>query len=369
MRAMNSGWMCRTSARVLLVAALGLSGTACTETHASPQEGTETGNPPVLDSSLISLVVGANSTHIVGQKGAVTPGGSRVEITSVLTGKVFRGESNADGSFDIVVDTGEYDTFDVRAAIGKYMSQVVLVDRGGARIGDNNQSLSCEELRQDALDQVSIAASMADKACTTDSDCSWKETATDCSDDCGRWIVSAAGAQYISEAVHVANKQTCATFTSKGCTVTHPPCAPSVGTLACIGGQCQVPSTGSPSMPGGADCTSSFEAGPGTALLQVYWFYPQGQVCLPRNYGGLGGNGNRYATRADCESSCLTEPTGDCPPNRVRVDACIKGGLAGGCAETRIACPKVCSSYSDCAGDPIGTWCTSGGFCDATSPE
>lgn len=344
---------------------------ACSETHATPQEGTEMGIPPVLDSSLIALMVGADYVHMAGSEGAVTPGGSAVEITSVGTGKVFRGVSNADGSFDIVVGTGEYDSFEVRAVGGDKTSTAVTVDRGRARVeptmNESSHAQSCTELRAKAIDQVSIAASQADKSCTRDDDCLWQETATQCSDDCGRWIVSKAGSQSINQAVDVANEQLCGTFMSKGCIVTRPPCAPTIEQLACISGQCQLQTNSStPSMPStpSADCTSSFDAGRVNGFEVAYWYSSEVGVCLPRRYDGTARNGNHYATRAECETSCVKAPPGACPPNRKRAEVCVLGADLVGCAERANVCAKVCSTGADCVGDPIGRVCHNG-LCDS----
>ena len=141
----------------------------------SPQEGTETCNPPVLDSGLIALVVTANDVHIVGKKGAALPGGSEVEVTNVATGEVVRGKSNEDGSFDIAVKASEYDTFSVRAFRAGKSSGNVTVDRGGASVGENSAPLSCSDITREALDFIEAAGATVQQGCTRDEDCAWRQ--------------------------------------------------------------------------------------------------------------------------------------------------------------------------------------------------
>ena len=94
----------------LLVAALA----ACTDAH-GPREGTQTGNPPVLDRGKVKLEVGADEVHVTGEPGAAAPGGATIEITNLTTGKMTDGKAAADGSFDVRVDGSLDDAFVVRA--------------------------------------------------------------------------------------------------------------------------------------------------------------------------------------------------------------------------------------------------------------
>ena len=94
----------------LLAAALA----ACTNVH-GPKEGTQTGNPPVLDRGRVTLEVSADEVHITGKPGAAAPGGATIEITNLTTGKVIEGTAAADGSFDVRVDGSLDDAFVVRA--------------------------------------------------------------------------------------------------------------------------------------------------------------------------------------------------------------------------------------------------------------
>ena len=53
------------------------------------------------------------------------------------------------------------------------------------------------------------------------------------------------------------------------------------------------------------DCSSEFNTGPCKALF-IKWYYNAAlKTCMEFNYGGCGGNGNRYDSKESCEKSCL----------------------------------------------------------------
>ncbi|KAL4712132.1 hypothetical protein ACJJTC_010993 [Scirpophaga incertulas] len=52
------------------------------------------------------------------------------------------------------------------------------------------------------------------------------------------------------------------------------------------------------------DCTSPFAAGRCEALMYRYGFNPATQKCEQFEYGGCGGNRNRYLTLDDCNEQC-----------------------------------------------------------------
>lgn len=354
--------MRRSAKWFVLACLLGAQVTACTATHVSPQEGTETGNPPIINQDLVALVVSANDVRIVGKAGAVTPGGSTVQVISSLTGMTFEARSNADGSFDVALAASPSDTFELRALLGSAQSSVVYVVRGGAAVGQGSgQTLSCKQREALATAQMTALVASAGSRCLIDTDCTTAGQATACSESCSTAVVSKVDALQIEEARAALEEGLCASFAADGCSVLRLPCPPPPLSVRCVQERCV---EAQPVQD--ADCSSDFEAGSGFAANPVYWYYPQGHVCLPRIYGGVAGNGNRYASRVQCESSCL-KPDSFCPPNRIASEVCVQGGLAGGCAETALACALACASGEQCAGDPIGGWCH-GNVCDAFSP-
>ncbi|XP_076314609.1 uncharacterized protein LOC143226938 [Tachypleus tridentatus] len=52
------------------------------------------------------------------------------------------------------------------------------------------------------------------------------------------------------------------------------------------------------------DCQSPPVTGPCEAIIPRYYYDPESHQCKKFNFGGCGGNGNRYETIADCLSAC-----------------------------------------------------------------
>lgn len=355
---------------IVLSSFLTLAQGACTTTHMSPQEGTETGNPPVIDQALVALVVTADQVRIVGRAGAVRPGGSTVQIVSALTGKTFESASRPDGSFDVLLDGSPLDTFAVRARKDAESSNTVFVVQGGAAVGtDDAQQLSCQQRQDLAAAQMNAVADGAHRRCRIDSDCTATSQATVCSESCATPFVSrVSGEPQLSEARAAIESGLCSDFAADGCSVLRLPCAPSSEVPSCVNERCEGKKVDSdPSPTQSSACSAPFDTGQGLAYFPVYWYYPAGRVCLPRVYGGLGGNDNRYDTRAQCEASCLPQVTTECPPNSVEREVCVAGGIAGGCSETARACAQVCGAVDECKDNEIGSWCHDGA-CDAFSP-
>ena len=132
---------CGGSAGVL---AASIAGVGCTDSHGMvPPGSTETGNPPVIDTGSVALVVSENAVHVVGDPGAVTPPEGTVEITVVATGKKITGMVKPDGSFDVQVDGTLDDVFEVRVVHDGKSSEVITVMRGGAMVGPMDASMRC----------------------------------------------------------------------------------------------------------------------------------------------------------------------------------------------------------------------------------
>jgi hypothetical protein len=222
-----------------LGALLALSGGACTTTHEA-QTGTETGNPPVIDARLISLVVSQDEVHVRGAPGAATPGAT-IEVVSTLTRAVFRGQAASDGSFDIVVDAPKTDSFELRAAQGAQSSSTVHVVRGGASVGEGRaQELSCTQRDELARAHMGATAGSADAQCERDEDCMLGRANTLCSDSCFDAPVSAAGANELAEARDAIESGLCKDFEADDCTKIALPCiSPPGTTIGCRDRRCQ----------------------------------------------------------------------------------------------------------------------------------
>ncbi|KAL6733245.1 hypothetical protein Aduo_003908 [Ancylostoma duodenale] len=54
-----------------------------------------------------------------------------------------------------------------------------------------------------------------------------------------------------------------------------------------------------------SDCTLPIKSGPCLAYMPRYGYDAKREECVKFIYGGCGGNGNNFATQAECESICL----------------------------------------------------------------
>jgi hypothetical protein len=209
---------------------------SCTSTHTPGS--TETGNPPVIDASKISLVVSMDEARIVGQPGAVTPGGSEVTVTPVGSDMVTIFKSQPDGSFDVPVGMNADTVIELRA--GEDESKTVYVTTGGASVGTGDGGeLSCVQRDQLASQVIVSAIDSADTRCTVDTDCVQVSTSTLCRDTCGEHYFGKNGIAAIEAAVRSADLEFCMGFASAGCMRTIPPCIPpGTGPLKCMDGMC-----------------------------------------------------------------------------------------------------------------------------------
>ncbi|HEX6239330.1 MAG TPA: hypothetical protein VFZ61_00495 [Polyangiales bacterium] len=217
---------------------------ACTQLHGEPQDGTETGNPPVatpsLNDTLVALVITADEVRVTGEPGAAGPAGATVEVISALTGEVFRGPVAEDGSFDVSVSASKLDSFEVRVtAAGEPSSSTVYVVPGAAAVtsASGGATLSCNQRESLALQQLEAVAAQAIKRCRIDSDCTTVSTNSQCNDSCSRYGVSNIDALEIDAAREAIEGGLCKTYKQDGCQFIAQPCAPVPGEVACIGGR------------------------------------------------------------------------------------------------------------------------------------
>jgi hypothetical protein len=225
---------------LLVLVLLGAAATACTVSY-GPQDGTETGNPPAIDASLVALVVQADAVRVTGQPGAVSPGGTALELVSAFSGEVFHATASADGSFSVEVTTAELDTFELRAVRGGAESNTVFVTRGGAAVtpAGSSDSLSCVQQENLARAQLAAVAQRADRSCARDEDCLQVAGGSECNDSCETFLLSSAGRENVEAARSVTEHGLCGSFAEDGCTVTALPCVPRIEVPVCVSGSCQ----------------------------------------------------------------------------------------------------------------------------------
>jgi hypothetical protein len=203
-----------------------------------PNASTETGNPPVIDSSAIALVVTSESVHVRGEPGAVMPPQGVVEVTVLSTDEVETGPVESDGSFDVEVNASVNDAFAVRVLWDGERSEPVYVIRGGAAIGEGDGGmLSCDQRQSLAHTFLDDAAQDADRSCEVDADCDFYVSAARCLQTCRFHVLSEQGRDELAdwesafvEGICVENGESVCDFPAAGCT--------STGTPRCEAGQC-----------------------------------------------------------------------------------------------------------------------------------
>lgn len=246
----TESFSCARHALVLACLITGLSAAGCNMSY-KPDVSTETGNPPVIDSTAVALVVTSDSVHVRGEPGAVTPPRGEVEVTNISSDSVETGPVQRDGSFDIEVNGSVNDTFEVRVVLDGERSDAVYVIRGGAAIGEGDAgTLSCEQRQSLAYTFLEDAAGEADRSCELDADCEVYVSAAPCLQGCERHVLSQQGRDELAawesdfvEGICVENGESLCAFPAAGCT--------NAVTPVCEAGECAAQAE---------ECTACLEA-------------------------------------------------------------------------------------------------------------
>jgi hypothetical protein len=327
-------------------------GVGCMESY-KPGISTETGNPPVIDSDRIALVVTRDEVHVQGEPGAVTPPEGEIEIKILRNEEVVRGPVASDGSFDVEVGATLDDVFEVRAVSGSERSLAVIVVRGGAMVGEGEGGvLTCEQKSTIAYDTVTQAITNADRSCTTDTDCMLASPDSTCFAGCGYEYVSTRGMAGITAVIEALDQGFCEDF-EDGCERIIPPCVPP-DAPRCFAGECQSGAGGTTVIDGGPaepepDCTSDFDIGDCDAAIPAYWHDPQTGACVPVVYGGCGGNDNRYPSLEACQAACAPPSAqSDCAPGHTLDTTCFECPMTN-CTDPQTTCSLECEIDQDCA--------------------
>ncbi len=184
-----------------------------------PLDSTQTGNPPVILTERVALRLSSTDLRVIGEGGAVDPGGAKVVVTNLTTGETFATEANADGSFDVKVTGSPNDVYSVRATAGGRSSSTVFVIRGTAAVGDGRDgSLSCEQRNGLAGKLLTLAAEEAHRSCTFDSDCVAVSARASCyAPSCSFAYVSERGQAEIEQVSRDIDARLCAEYEADGC--------------------------------------------------------------------------------------------------------------------------------------------------------
>jgi hypothetical protein len=203
--------------------------------------GTETGNPPGIDSYRLYLEQTADGVRVVGGAGAVTPGGAQVTIHNLSTGERIETFAAADGSLDARIAGAPGDEYEVTASSGgRQVTEAISFTRLAER--QNLDGVSCEALEATLSESLRETYAGADAACSTDTDCipvGWTSGAG-CYTGCGVALLSTTSSAATNAAALALTAPVCAALDrcDRG---PAPSCAggPAAAVLTCRDGQCQ----------------------------------------------------------------------------------------------------------------------------------
>lgn len=127
---------------------------------------TETGNPPVVDNGKIRLAVVGGQVHVIGDAGAVSPGGIAVTVANQVTGATVSVNSETDGSFDAAIegDAGDRYTVEVKGLPAVVVS-ATMVEPSGA----DSECYTADETT--TAIQAAAESAAAEVGCEQDTDC------------------------------------------------------------------------------------------------------------------------------------------------------------------------------------------------------
>lgn len=120
----------------------------CFSSSLAETGSTETGNPPAVGAIQASLVYA--DAHdggfvVVGRPGAVSPGGTDIEVHNRTSGERVRAVANADGSFEVAIDGNPSDAIEV-SVVGSDTATTLRVGGLGMEADAGSASVSADEL-------------------------------------------------------------------------------------------------------------------------------------------------------------------------------------------------------------------------------
>jgi hypothetical protein len=200
------------------------------------EDGTESGNPPVVTEQKLTLVATDAGVSVVGSVGAASPATATVRVMNVTTGEIKDGVVASDGSFEVSIAGSLQDSYSVMIISGENTTTVLLTSNGQNATGD---AAACTETEA-ALDQrLADSFATAQTACTVDADCvevGWA-TRTGCYGGCAASFVASSDADAAATRADQATADLCEQLTD--CARQLPTCDVQLYVPACIGGTCQ----------------------------------------------------------------------------------------------------------------------------------
>lgn len=127
---------------------------------------TETGNPPVVDHGKIRIAVVGDQVHVVGDVGAVSPGGASVTVANQKSGASVSVDSETDGSFDAAIegDAGDRYTVELKGVPAVVVSATVVEPSG-----TDSECYTADETT--IAIQAAAESAAAEVGCERDTDC------------------------------------------------------------------------------------------------------------------------------------------------------------------------------------------------------
>ena len=220
-------------------------------------ESTDTGNPPVVDERQIEIRATPRGVTVEAGAGAVSPGGATVIVTNLDTETTAATTAAADGSFELELEGGPADRYEVEVRLGE-RSSAVLLGAGGSD-PSNSPTLQCLDspsdapggatrgpevcrvLHGEARCRAGEIADAADRACASDTDCVKVFARAACTDSCyGSIAVSQSAAASLTNSIIQVNDELCTEFDAHGCNYLPSGCPPlSPWHAGCVEGTCQ----------------------------------------------------------------------------------------------------------------------------------
>ncbi len=237
------------------VAPLGLGLGGCG--GAAELMGTETGNPPGIDTRRLRLEWTASGVELIGEAGAV-PAGAEVSLRNSRTGESATGTANADGSIRLSVPGSLADPYEVTVSSGGGQATVLLspTDGEGSDDADANGGMTpagstlddgalpggmpaCASLEAALHDSIRTTFTSAPRECSADSDCVHAHWGAECYSGCGGQSAIAASAESATRALAEQRAAPiCAELAS--CNREPPSCPqPPPSIVECVDGGCQ----------------------------------------------------------------------------------------------------------------------------------
>lgn len=205
---------------------------------ATTEPGTETGNPPRVDERKLYLVQSGESVQLIGEAGAVSPGGATVRLTNLRTGIQVETTALNDGSINVIVPGSLADGYELTVVSRGEVVAVPLAARPDD--GSSLAALSCDALENALGQRVASGFAAADASCTVDTDCVYSGWGVGCYYQCGASFMSGAGQSAVFATIEAETEPVCTELESRCQRQPASSCPPdSVTVPECRGGTCQ----------------------------------------------------------------------------------------------------------------------------------